>query len=104
MVEHHVSDSRLVAERLLCLQMNTDGQVQKCIFEVLHRETTNVVVVSTAMLENENYSLSSQDMEIDFLDAIDTKPDYSWLDAPPNGAAPTTNALPLPLPASMMKN
>ena len=36
----------LVAERLLCLQMNTDGQVQKCIFEVLHRETTNVVVVS----------------------------------------------------------
>lgn len=35
-----------VAERLLCLQMNTDGQVQKCIFEVLHRETTNVVVVS----------------------------------------------------------
>jgi hypothetical protein len=35
----------LVAERLLCLQMNTDGQVQKCIFEVLHRETTNVVVV-----------------------------------------------------------
>jgi len=54
----------LIAERLLCLQMNTDGQVQKCIFEVLHRETTNVVV----------------DMEIDFLDAIDTKPDYSWLD------------------------
>jgi hypothetical protein len=36
----------LVAERLLCLQMNTDGQVQKCIFEVLHREATNVVVVS----------------------------------------------------------
>lgn len=35
----------LVAERLLCLQMNTDGQVQKCIFEVLHREATNVVVV-----------------------------------------------------------
>lgn len=35
----------LAAERLLCLQMNTDGQVQKCIFEVLHRETTNVVVV-----------------------------------------------------------
>jgi hypothetical protein len=34
-----------VAERLLCLQMNTDGQVQKCIFEVLHREATNVVVV-----------------------------------------------------------
>lgn len=59
----------LIAERLLCLLMNTDGQVQKCIFEVLHREATNVVV----------------DMEIDFLDAIDTKPDYSWLDAPSNG-------------------
>ena len=38
-------DLNLVAERLLCLQMNTDGQVQKCIFEVLHREATNVVVV-----------------------------------------------------------
>ena len=37
----------LVAERLLCLQMNTDGQVQKCIFEVLHREATNVVVVGS---------------------------------------------------------
>ncbi len=37
--------NNLVAERLLCLQMNTDGQVQKCIFEVLHREATNVVVV-----------------------------------------------------------
>jgi hypothetical protein len=24
-------------------------------------------------------------MEIDFLDAIDTKPDYSWLDCPSNG-------------------
>jgi len=40
--------------------MNTDGQVQKCIFEVLHRETTNIV----------------EDMEINFLDAIDTKFDY----------------------------
>jgi len=36
----------LIAERLLCLQMNTDGQVQKCIFEVLHRETTNIVEVN----------------------------------------------------------
>jgi len=51
----------LIAERLLCLQMNTDGQVQKCIFEVLHRETTNIV----------------EDMEINFLDAIDTKFDYN---------------------------
>ncbi|CAF0862944.1 unnamed protein product [Adineta ricciae] len=58
----------LIAERLLCLQMNTDGQVQKCIFEVLHREATNIVV----------------DMEIDYLDAIDTKPDYTWLDYPSN--------------------
>ncbi|CAF3367127.1 unnamed protein product [Rotaria socialis] len=58
----------LIAERLLCLQMNTDGQVQKCIFEVLHREATNVVV----------------DMEIDFLDSVDTKPDYSWLDYSPS--------------------
>jgi hypothetical protein len=36
----------LIAERLLCLQMNTDGQVQKCIFEVLHRETINIVEVN----------------------------------------------------------
>lgn len=35
----------LIAERLLCLQMNTDGQVQKCIFEVLHREAINIVEV-----------------------------------------------------------
>ncbi|CAF1015065.1 unnamed protein product [Adineta steineri] len=66
----------LIAERLLCLQMNTDGQVQKCIFEVLHREATNVVV----------------DMEIDFLDAIDTKPDYSWVDSPSD--KPNSNSLP----------
>lgn len=71
----------LIAERLLCLQMNTDGQVQKCIFEVLHRETTNVVV----------------DMEIDFLDAIDTKPDYSWLDAAP---APSS----MPLSSTLSQN
>jgi len=45
----------LIAQRLLCLQMNTDGQVQKCIFEVLHRESTNIL----------------EDMEINFLDAID---------------------------------
>ncbi|CAF1064453.1 unnamed protein product [Rotaria sordida] len=64
----------LIAERLLCLQMNTDGQVQKCIFEVLHREATNVVV----------------DMEINFLDAIDTKPDYSWLDYTSNGQNPVS--------------
>ncbi|CAF4191927.1 unnamed protein product, partial [Rotaria magnacalcarata] len=66
----------LIAERLLCLQMNTDGQVQKCIFEVLHREATNVVV----------------DMEIDFLDSVDTKPDYSWLDYSPSEhvSIPTT--------------
>ncbi|CAF4440072.1 unnamed protein product [Rotaria socialis] len=62
----------LMAERLLCLQMNTDGQVQKCIFEVLHRETTNVVV----------------DMGIAYLDAIDTKPDYSWLANTSNGQNP----------------
>jgi len=36
----------LIAERLLCLQMNTDGQVQKCIFEVLHREAINIVEVN----------------------------------------------------------
>ncbi|CAF0932025.1 unnamed protein product [Adineta steineri] len=64
----------LIAERLLCLQMNTDGQVQKCIFEVLHREATNVVV----------------DMEIDFLDGVDTKPDYSWLDYSPSEQQQTT--------------
>ncbi|CAF3965491.1 unnamed protein product [Rotaria sp. Silwood2] len=64
----------LMAERLLCLQMNTDGQVQKCIFEVLHREATNVVV----------------DMEINFLDAIDTKPDYSWLNYTSNGQNPVS--------------
>ena len=50
----------LIAERLLCLQMNTDGQVQKCIFEVLHRESTNIV----------------EDIEIHFLDAINTKSTY----------------------------
>ncbi|CAF3372187.1 unnamed protein product [Rotaria sp. Silwood1] len=64
----------LIAERLLCLQMNTDGQVQKCIFEVLHREATNVVV----------------DMEINYLDAIDTKPDYSWLNYTSNGQNPVS--------------
>jgi hypothetical protein len=26
--------------------MNTDGQVQKCIFEVLHREAINIVEVN----------------------------------------------------------
>ncbi|UJR35881.1 hypothetical protein I4U23_028624 [Adineta vaga] len=67
----------LIAERLLCLQMNTDGQVQKCIFEVLHREATNVVV----------------DMEIDFLDGVDTKPDYSWLDYSPSEQQQTTTTL-----------
>ncbi|UJR10157.1 hypothetical protein I4U23_014373 [Adineta vaga] len=74
----------LIAERLLCLQMNTDGQVQKCIFEVLHREATNVVV----------------DMEIDYLDAIDTKPDYSWLDYPSN----TQNSISVPSQAISNKN
>ncbi|CAF5189504.1 unnamed protein product [Rotaria magnacalcarata] len=54
--------------------MNTDGQVQKCIFEVLHRETTNVVV----------------DMTIAYLDAIDTKPDYSWLANTSNGQNPVS--------------
>jgi gluconate kinase len=38
----------VTAERLLCLQMNTDGQVQKCIFEVLHREVTNIVEVNSS--------------------------------------------------------
>lgn len=47
----------LIAERLLCLQMNTDNQVQKCIFEVLHRESTNIV----------------EDIEIRYLNAINTK-------------------------------
>jgi len=36
----------LIAHRLLCLQMNTDGQVQKCIFEVLHRESINILEVN----------------------------------------------------------
>ncbi|CAF4928650.1 unnamed protein product [Rotaria sp. Silwood1] len=67
-------ENTMIAERLLCLQMNTDGQVQKCIFEVLHREATNVVV----------------DMEINYLDAIDTKPDYSWLNYTSNGQNPVS--------------
>jgi hypothetical protein len=30
-------------------------------------------------------------MEIDFLDAVDTKPDYSWLDYSPSEQQTTTN-------------
>ncbi|CAF1185299.1 unnamed protein product [Rotaria sordida] len=82
----------LIAERLLCLQMNTDGQVQKCIFEVLHREATNVVV----------------DMEIDFLDAVDTKPDYSWLDYSPSDqqitTTTTTTVVSLPSQQTIVNN
>ncbi|CAF3851990.1 unnamed protein product [Rotaria sp. Silwood2] len=81
----------LIAERLLCLQMNTDGQVQKCIFEVLHREATNVVV----------------DMEIDFLDAVDTKPDYSWLDYSPSEqqiTTTTTTVVSLPSQQTIVNN
>lgn len=76
----------LIAERLLCLQMNTDGQVQKCIFEVLHREATNVVV----------------DMEIDFLDGVDTKPDYSWLDYSPSDSQQITTTTLVSLPSQQI--
>jgi hypothetical protein len=53
--------------------MNTDGQVQKCIFEVLHRETTNIVEVNISFffLISWNLYRSFKDMEINFLDAID---------------------------------
>ncbi|CAF0731614.1 unnamed protein product [Didymodactylos carnosus] len=54
----------LIAERMLCLQINTDGKVDKCILEVLHREHSNIVV----------------DLEIDFLDSCDKKINYDWLD------------------------
>jgi hypothetical protein len=39
-------------------------------------------------------------MEIDFLDAIDTKPDYSWLDAASNSQSTTLS----PLQATLSKN
>ena len=32
-------------------------------------------------------------MEIDFLDAVDTKPDYSWLDYSPSNEQPTTTTI-----------
>jgi len=32
-------------------------------------------------------------MEIDFLDAVDTKPDYSWLDYSPSEQQTTTTTL-----------
>ena len=44
------------------------------------------------------FCFSSKDMEIDFLDAIDTKPDYSWLDAAP--AHPHL----MPLQSTLSKN
>jgi hypothetical protein len=100
----------LVAERLLCLQMNTDGQVQKCIFEVLHREATNVVVVcdrSSIILLNKTFYLL-KDMEIDFLDAVDTKPDYSWLDYSPSEqqqpSTTTTTIVSLPSQQTILNN
>jgi hypothetical protein len=61
----------LIAERLLCLQMNTDGQVQKCIFEVLHREATNILEVNYSSFFEFIYNFFFKDMEINFLDAID---------------------------------
>jgi hypothetical protein len=73
--------------------MNTDGQVQKCIFEVLHREATNVVVVCNLfnlIISNNHLCIFLKDMEIDFLDAVDTKPDYSWLDYSPSEQQTTT--------------
>lgn len=88
--------------------MNTDGQVQKCIFEVLHREATNVVVVSHFFdlgKKEERLFLFFcliKDMEIDFLDAVDTKPDYSWLDYSPSEqqtTTPTTTTTLISLPS-----
>ncbi len=52
--------------------MNTDGQVQKCIFEVLHREAINIVEVN--IIDLFVFSIIFvflKDKEIHFLDAID---------------------------------
>ena len=39
-------------------------------------------------------------MEIDFLDAVDTKPDYSWLDySPSEQQQPTTTTTLISLPS-----
>jgi hypothetical protein len=54
----------------------------------------------------------SKDMEIDFLDAVDTKPDYSWLDYSPseqqttttNVAATTTTLVSLPNQQTILNN
>jgi hypothetical protein len=91
--------------------MNTDGQVQKCIFEVLHREATNVVVVCNLLyliISNKNiYLFFLKDMEIDFLDAVDTKPDYSWLDYSPSEhqtTTTTTTLVSLPSQQTILNN
>lgn len=42
-------------------------------------------------------------MEIDFLDAVDTKPDYSWLDYSPSDQQTTTTNL-ISLPNQPMNN
>ena len=42
-----------------------------------------------------------KDMEIDFLDSVDTKPDYSWLDySPSEHAATPPQQQPLPPPTT----
>jgi hypothetical protein len=44
-------------------------------------------------------------MEIDFLDAVDTKPDYSWLDYTPSEQhSSTTTILSLPSQQTIVNN
>lgn len=47
-------------------------------------------------------------MEIDFLDGVDTKPDYSWLDYSPNEqqqtTSTTTTLVSLPSQPTLVRN